>query len=450
MTQLFVSSRLFGAMTIAAGIDAGCFGGRSEHRRVLVVSHDAPIPELTLPPDQRPGYAPLLSRFDHVVSLNELIAPMHPLNWHPRPLEQPMFERLLRREWDLGSEPLELAVEAIQSNPARALAATFHDAAVTVYSDGLATYGATRATPPRSVGSRFKRLLHLDLVPGLDPHLLVEYGAPSEVVPDEAFLRIVDEVGADVAPLLTGPGPFGDNAALIVGQYFAELGILTDEEEDLLHVEMLRGVVARGHSPVLFKPHPHCPPRVFERLAAEAHGLGAELIVIDEPVPAEVWCAAMRPALIVGSFSTALSTAARYFDIPAMTLGTIRLLGRLTPYENSNRIPATIIDATLPRLTSEGGLVPPLIDPAEVKTELPRLLEAVVYCMQPGSRPELRGAAVDFLSDLRPGPVQRRYFRPRRLAELGLPGALPEQSHQKGLRRAKRLLTAHRRMTRSR
>lgn len=440
MTQIFVSSRLFGAMSLAAAIDAGHFGA-SDRRRILLVSHDAEIPELTPPPNERPGYAPLLSRFDEVISLNEVIAPLHPLNWYPRAEEQPMMERLLRRVWGLGDEPVELAVEAIQSSPARALASVFHDSKVTVYSDGLATYGPTRATPPRGVGSRLARLLYLDLVPGLSPNLLAEYGAPAEPVAGEAFLKVVAEVGAEVEPILMRHGEIGGNSALIVGQYYSELGILPPDAEERIHLEMLRGAVARGHTTVLFKPHPHSPPQFFETLKAESARIGARLVIIDDPVPAEVWCGRVRPSLIVGICSTAMMTAARYFGTPAATLGVIRLLRQLTPYENSNRMPATIIDACLPRLCPDGSLVPPAIAPGDVRSELVPLVGAVAYCMRPGARPELRQAAVDYLSGFDdPEEIPRRYFRPR-LYQLQLPGGKPpeDEAGSGGLRRFLRI-----------
>ncbi|REE98384.1 alpha-2,8-polysialyltransferase family protein [Thermomonospora umbrina] len=422
MTQIFVSSRLFGAMSLAAAIDAGHFGP-SGRRRILLISHDAQIPELTPPPNERPGYAPLLSRFDEVISLNELIDPLHPLAWSPAAVDQPMIERLLRRVWNLGDEPIELAVEAIQSNPARSLASIFHDATVTVYSDGLATYGATRATPPTGVGSRLSRLLYLDLMPGLVPHLLAEYDAPAEELSGEAFLKVIEEVTAEVEPILAGHGEFGDNVALIVGQYFSELEILTDEEENRLHLEMLQGVVARGHDTVLFKPHPHSPPRLFELLVDEAKRLDARLVVIDDPVPAETWCARVRPALIVGICSTAMMTAYRYYGVPAATVGTELLLERLTPYQNSNRIPVTIVDAALPHLEPDGTLRAPMIGAEAVSTELTSLVAAVAYCMRAAARPDLRPAAQDYLRDHVGGPMAR-YFKRRRLTMLGLPGGV--------------------------
>ncbi|SEG86047.1 hypothetical protein SAMN04489712_118139 [Thermomonospora echinospora] len=422
MTQIFVSSRLFGAMSLAAAVDAGLFGPPGR-RRILLVSHDAEIPELTPPPNERPGYRPLLSRFDEVISLNEVIAPQHPLSWNPRPEDLPMLERLLRQVWGLGADPVELAVEAIQSSPAKTLAAIFHEATVTVYSDGLATYGATRATPPRGVGSRLSRLVHLDLVPGLTPHLLSEYGAPGQELPGEAFLKVLDEVCAEIDPLISRYGTLGehDNAALIVGQYFSELGILEPDEEDQMHLEMLQGVVARGHSTVLFKPHPHSPPRLFELLTDEAKRLGARLVIIDDPVPAEAWFARARPALVVGICSTAMMTARCYFGIPTVTLGVVRLLRRLQPFENSNRIPASIIDAILPRLMPDGTLQPPMIGPQEVESKLVPLVTSIAYCMQPGRRPDLRRTAVEYLSSFDPDDIPRRYFRPR-LYQLGLPG----------------------------
>ncbi|HEX2315533.1 MAG TPA: alpha-2,8-polysialyltransferase family protein [Thermomonospora sp.] len=448
MTQIFVSSRLYGAMCLAAGIDAGHFGPPGR-RRILLVSHDSPLPELTDPPHRRPGYAPLLSRFDEVILLNEVIAPHHPQSWHPGPSDQPVFERLLRTVWGLGDGPLELVVEAIQSNPARALAAIFQDAAITIYSDGLAAYGATRATPPPGVGSRVTRLLHLDLVPGLTPQLLAEYGARAERLPGEAFLAVLEEVCAEIEPLFTRHGPLGDDTALIVGQYFSELEILTAEEEDRLHLQMLRGVVARGHRTVLFKPHPHSPPRLFRALEAEAGRLGARLVVIDDPVPAEAWFARARPALVVGICSTAMMTAQRLFGIPAATMGVRYLLKQLQPYANSNRIPATIVDAMLPRLTPAGELHDPMVGPGEVATRLVPLVAAVAYCMQPSRRGDLRQAAIEYLSGFDFDSLPRRYFRPQ-LAVLGLPGAGPlpgdpGEEAQTVMHRIKRLLPARQR-----
>ena len=84
MTTVFYASTLFGAMSLAAGIDDGRF---AEGRRVLIVSNNAAIPEVTVPLDRTPGFAALRSRFDAIHSWNELIAPLHPSEWKARIIE---------------------------------------------------------------------------------------------------------------------------------------------------------------------------------------------------------------------------------------------------------------------------------------------------------------------------------------------------------------------------
>lgn len=426
MTQIFAASTLFGAMTLAAAIDAGRFGPPGP-RRILLISNNAAIPELATPADRAPGFDAVAGRFDEVRSWNEVIAPLHPADWQPPSDMLPMLGRMLRELWGLGSGPVELAVESVSFSYARALSAIFYDAPITVYSDGLMSYGPTRMSPAPGVGTRITRQLHLDLVPGLEPRLLSEYGVPIETVPDEPFVKVLQEVGAAVAPLLARYGSLGENAALIVGQYLAELEILTEAEEEEVHLDILRGLAARGHDPIVFKPHPRSAARVRDQMAAEAGQLGVRLVIGDDPVPAETWCTLLRPAVIAGIFSTALVTANRFFGVPAVTMGTIRLFRRLEPYPNSNRIPATIVDATLPRLTVEGELIPPMVGPAEIETKLVPLMNAVAYCMQPGRYPELRAGTIAYLESFDPDQIPRRYFRPR-LFVLDLPGAKTQEA----------------------
>ena len=53
---------------------------------------------------------------------------------------------------------------------------------------------------------------------------------------------------------------------------------------------------------------------------------------------------------MAGCFSTALCTASAFYGIPVARIGTEPLLDRLTPYQNSNRVPVTLVDALLPDL----------------------------------------------------------------------------------------------------
>ncbi|MFB7358093.1 polysialyltransferase family glycosyltransferase [Streptomyces gardneri] len=429
-TQIFCASTLYGAATLAAALDSGCFG-RAD-RRILLVTNNAAVPETTPAVDEAEGFERLRGRFDSVLSWNETISPLHPAGWTPRGQDMPMLQRHLRRIWDLGDDRVELALESLQVTPALAIAQLLPDAPVTVYADGLMSYGPTRNKIDPLIGGRVRRLLHLDLVPGLEPLLLAEFGAAPEAVPAEAFTKIVEELSGPVAGATAGEGP-----ALLLGQYLAALKLLTAAEEEELHLRMVRGAVARGHRRLVFKPHPTAPDAWTRSLVDEAERLGAELTVEDRTVLAEVLYRELRPALVVGCFSTALLTASSFYGLPVARVGTGTLLERLTPFQNSNRIPLTVVDAVVPPL-EEGGADEPA-GPGPDVAELNDLVAAVGFAMQPKIRADLREAAARHLS----GPHAERtrhHFTRRRLTVLDLPGGLPLPRHPQVRRLARQAL----------
>lgn len=431
-TQVFCVSTLYGAATLAAAIDAGLF--RPVGRRLLVVSNNAGSPELSPSVDEMPGFEQLRGRFDDLVSWNETIAPFHPGGWAPRPDDIPIWERHLRLAWHLGDDSVELIVESIQVNPALAIAQIFTGAPVEVYADGLMSYGPTRSKIEPLVGERVRRLLHLDLVPGLKPLLLTEFGVEPELVPTDAFTRVLDELTDDVSA--TGIETPSVPPALLLGQYLSALGILSEREEEDLHIRMVRGAVALGHTQVVFKPHPSAPAVWSRLLEREAEKLGADLTILDSPVLAEVLYRRLKPALVVGCFSTALFTASAFYGLPVARTGTELLLERLAPYQNSNRVPVTIVDALLPPLDDDGKHRP--------DARVAELVAAVGYAMQPQIYPELRPAAEAYLSQ-QLNQYTWRYFKRRRLTALALPGAVPAQ-----LARLPRNATARRMVRRAR
>lgn len=412
MTTVFYASTLFGAMSLAAAIDDGRFGAG---RKVLLASNNAAIPEVATPLDAAPGFAVLRSRFDEVHSWNDLIYPLHPSDWRARVIEVPMLERLLNARLGLGAVD-ELVLESIAVAPARTIAGLVRDCPITVYSDGLMSYGPTRDPLPAEIFRRVTRLLYLDLVPGLTPLLLTEYDVPSATIPEPAFLAVVAEVTATAPDMLAAE-------AMIVGQYLSALEIVTPQEEADLHEAMLRGLAARGHRSVVFKPHPAAGRRHTQLLRAAAAPLGVRLLVAGESVPAEVCFAALRPELVVGCFSTALVTAGRYFGLQVATHGTELILDRLTPYENSNRVPVTIADALFPRMGADGAIDRP------AEPDIQALVSAVGYCMQADAHPGLRPDSIDF---------DPRYFKRRRLEALDL--LSPPEPKPKALSRFRRRL----------
>ncbi|MEV6838949.1 alpha-2,8-polysialyltransferase family protein [Streptomyces sp. NPDC051133] len=416
-TQIFQASTLYGVATLAAALDSGAFGPAD--RRILLVCNNAATPETTTALDEMPGFERLRDRFDDVISYNETIFPFHPGGWAPRVDDMPLWERYLRHEWHLGDDGVELAVESIQVNPSLALAQIFTGAPVTVYADGLMSYGPTRNKIDPLVGTRVDAVLHLDLVPGLEPLLLTEFDVPGEIVPTAAFTKVL----AELAPL-GDELPEIDEPALLLGQYLSALDILTPEQEENLHLRMLKGAVGLGHTKVVFKPHPTAPARFTRSLEQEAEKLGVDLTVLDTPVLAEVLYQRMRPALVVGCFSTALLTASALYGLPVARVGTDLLLEQLTPYENSNRIPVTVVDALLPEL-SDRAAVTGQHRGRDVEA-LGALVRAVGFAMQPKILPRLREETERYLAENHDERTLR-YFKRRRLTSLALPGGVPAQ-----------------------
>ncbi|MFJ3767075.1 polysialyltransferase family glycosyltransferase [Streptomyces sp. NPDC090082] len=431
--QIFQASTLYGAATLAAALDAGQFGPRGSARRLLLLSHNAEIPETALRLETMTGYGRIAARFDGTLDWNETIRPYHPAAWAPRPEEAPLWQRVLRTAWDLGTGPVELIVESIQVNPAKALAGTFPESTVHVYADGLMSYGPTRSDLAQSIACRVRRVLHLDLVPGLRPLLLTEYGVESELVPDAAFRAVLAEIAEDAAddPEIVRAAS-AEPTALLLGQYLAALSLLTAEEEEDLHVRMLRGAAAAGHRSIVFKPHPTAPARYSQALDEEAERRGVRLTVLDGPLLAETFYERCRPELVVGCFSTAMITAAVYYGVPIARVGTEEVLARLTPFENSNRVPLTVVDHLVADL--EGGEEPAL--PGVAPASLTPLVRAVGYCMRHKVHPGLRAEAVAFLAEHHAEPGTAHHFTAERLTELGLPGGGPTPTGTSRLRRS--------------
>ncbi|WP_205761922.1 polysialyltransferase family glycosyltransferase [Arthrobacter mobilis] len=427
MKQLFAVSSLYQCLSLAAAIDAGRLPASGE--RILVLANNALLPELADPFHDSPGFAEAAARFDRVVDLGGLLWPRRPGQFNPRADELGTWEKLLRSHWQLGDGPLRLWVESIQVNPAVALCRIFSTAAVCVHSDGLMSYGPTRNPLPLEIAQRLESLLYVDLVPGLVPQLLREHAPALLPVPAQALAAGMRSL-ARALPAAPGggEGAGGGNdggAALVLGQYLAGLGILTAEEELDLHRGMLAQVAARGLRRCVFKPHPAAGPAAVSSLQAAAAGLGLRLTVLEDGTPAEVVMLRLQPALVLGAFSTALMTAKYLFGLEAAAAGTGMLLERLSPYQNSNRIPVTIIDAVLERGYPAPAGQPVSAGPAGPGAGLQELVEAVSYCMQPETLQQARPAAEQFLARAQ-GTAELRYFKRRRLASLQLPGAGPQ------------------------
>lgn len=430
MKHLVVASTSYQLLCLAAAADDGVFDGGE---RVLVLADGSQLPELTTPLPEVAGYDQLVARFDRVVDLAALIAPRRPAQFSPRGEELTMWEALLRSHWGLGEERITLWLDAIQVNPGLALARIFFDADVNAHADGLMAYGPTRSRLSLAVRQRVGTLLHVDLVPGLRPLMLHETAPALLPLPASRLRAVIDEVGQHVGaedaarveafvaagePPASGDGP---RTALILGQYMTRLGLLTTEEEDELHRDMVTAARDDGATHCVFKPHPAAGPALAEALTAHADALDLPLLVLNSPVQAEFLFATLRPHVVVSAFSTGLATADTVFGLRCRAVGTARLLDRLQPYQNSNRIPLTLVDALyaddVPAPAAAAEDLPP-------RRRLQLLLHAVAFCMQSQNLDDLRHDAVTYLTDAKGNP-EMRFFKKRRILALGLPGFRP-------------------------
>lgn len=422
-TQIFCASTLHGAAVLAAALDAGRFP--PVRRRILLVADLAAEPETGPALDELPGFGVLRDRFDEVRSWNAAITPFHPSGWSPRPGDAPLWERHLRRLWQLGDDDVELTVESVESVPATTLTCIFLGTPVHVYEDGTAGYGPTGGKLDPLLGTRVRRLLHLGLVPGVKPLLLTEFGVADEVIPDDAFRTVVRKVGAaSPAPEVPHRAP-----ALLIGENLARLPGVGPELADDLCLRMLRGVVERGHRQVVLVPYAAASAHGSGPLRAEAERLDVELTVLEPGGPGtavpgtfpfvdtliDTLFEQLRPALVVGCFSAALFTARQLYGLDVATTGTREVLARLTPFEHADRVPLVLAHTLLPDL--EAG-------PARAPRDPDRLVTALGFVAQPRVHAGLRAAAASYLAD---GitPAEQELFPRRRLTALGLPGGLP-------------------------
>ncbi|MFF3027235.1 polysialyltransferase family glycosyltransferase [Microbacterium sp. NPDC057944] len=423
MTQIFALHSAYGLATAVAAIDAGLLDaeadGRGRAERVLVPFTSSRVPETTVGIAADPALRSLRERFDRVEDLDVLLGAAHPSAWKPRESDLPVLERLLRRAWNLDPRGLELFVQSPQVAPARTLMTLFPGARITIIGDGLMTYSPMRVALGHTVSARIERVVHADVVPGVRP-LVGAPHAESVPVPAARFRTVFEETAAGDAAGLDDGTP----TVLVLGQYLSALGLMTAEEEVALQAELIDRAAAWSPERIVFKPHPSAPPLHTDALRARAASLGIAFAEYRGALAAEMLAERLDVLAVVAGFSTALPTVRALFDREIGAAGTGTVLARLTPFENSNRIPATIVDA-LTRPAS--GYADP--------ERLQLLVDAVGYAMQPEIAGHLRPRAEELLRGM--DAVERdRYFSAQRLTELRLPGAPDEGALQRVLRPA--------------
>lgn len=463
MKQLFFASTLNQVITLAAGVDEGAYdtgwipqlaalplgaqysdlrSSDSDRRRndyprvserILVVSNNSYSPETAYPLWSLDEAQPALKRFDRVIDLNATISPKSPSTWNPADTDLPAWERLLRRQWELGDSELELIVESPQVNPAAAIGRIFHTAYQRVHADGLMSFGPTRNQIALTNAQRMTSLHYLPYAE-IDPVLLSEAGIVPVPLAWDSFRAVVAETAEAVASELEADlsQMREPTTALVTGQYLAALNILTEDEEQALHLAMIDEAAKRGAEAVVFKPHPSAPAAAVTPLRKHAEQHGMKFVPYDRPVIAEAVIEYLHPDMVIGCFSTALAVAREAYGIPAIAVGAKDVMEKVVPFENSNRVPLVLCDILMDGRTD---------DLSEQQVErLQGLISAIAYAARPQIVPHLRPAAEEFLTTAQ-HTGDLGYFRRRRLTKLSLPGALPKKKWAPNGRIEKRLPT---------
>ncbi|CAL4861292.1 polysialyltransferase family glycosyltransferase [Microbacterium sp. MM2322] len=406
MTQIFVLNSAYGLMTAVAAMDAGALPA-SPSGRILVAVNAAIIPEAGEGIVDAPHLASLRARFDRVIDLNELLAPERPPHWRVGSSAAPVLQRLLRQAWGIGDSEVELFLQSPQVAPSRVFIDVFAGAPVSIVGDGLMTYSPIRNRWPHTVAGRVVGVVYADTVPGVEPLLFA--GTPRVPVAAAALRTVMEEVAAatddpdiDALDALERP-------ALVLGQYLSALKLISPEEELQMQCDMIDRALEWEPGAIVFKPHPSAAPALIDDLAAHAATRGVAFAVFRGGTPAEVLALRLPFVGAVAGFSTALPTLQALTGLPIAAVGTEVLLQRLTPFENGNRIPVTIIDALTRTDSPYRG------------ERMQHLVDAVGFAMQPVIAAHLRPRAEEFLADA-PVDERDRYFARTRLTSLGLTG----------------------------
>lgn len=435
-TEIFQVSSQFQILALAAAIRSGAVSS-SDAQRVLLVCNNALIPENAEPLLESAVAQYARGLFTSVVDFNDLMYPLKPVDFSPHPAQAALVQKLLRGYLGIArGDRVDLFVESLQSSPASGLAAVFWESRITVHADGLMVFGPSRKALPRSISDRITDLSFPDFVEELRPLLLSELNVSFRPTSASDFRRevalFVNWARSSQASSSQASSSQADSSqdaflslnpsgreryVLVLGQYLSSLGVYSAEQDHELAMDMVRRAQQLDCGTVVFKPHPSASKASSRRLVEEARALGISLVVESSSVPVEVFFEAMPPQAVVSAFSTGLATAHFVYGIPAFSVGTAQILEALTPFQNSNRIPATLCDLLFSQPCDQDVVL---------------VTRAVAYCMQPNLLPLLRPHAEQLIGESDNGepelsPVWRRYIKRRRAESLDLI-ALPQKS----------------------
>lgn len=305
-------------------------------QRVLVIARTGIAPVLATPLDRVPELQAAVSQFSVVMNWNEFVAPDHPAHWDATRGTKRALDARAEIEARYG-QVSGLVLVSLQAPPAKALANIFADVPITVYSDGLMAYGAAGKELALHIGERVTKFVYLDILPAVEPAAFRPYGTASYVPVDvQSYYDWVAAACGLPLPEVAITEP----TAVVVGQYLADLGLITPAEDEQITARMAEVANAAGATRVVVRAHPGSASATtgVDEIGVGALGMEIWLNLIPSGQRSQV--------TVVSVFSTALLTAkALGFDVVAVA--TDRVL-EVLPSGNSNYLPVAICDSTVP------------------------------------------------------------------------------------------------------
>lgn len=357
--------------------------GVEKSDRILIQARTGRTPELEELFVDNDDLAPIVREFGHFYDLNSALDGTHPFTWGTKGLHpsRALLEEALRRALGLlPDEPVRLVVESIQAPPSKTLAAIFRAAPIHLYTDGLMSFGPLRHFVHPHITTRVEMVHYVDLLSGTEPLILrdvpgIEY---QKILIDDYVARLTH-----VSPAAERASwPYPDRVAIVLGQYIADIGLLTLDEDEHLLRRMIEVALECETAAVLVKPHPATDAAMATRVVAEyAAQHDVRLLADRRPVEA-ILSEAPSPGTVVSCFSTGLFTAAALGWSP-IQVGADRMR-KVLRRNNSNLFPVLLTQALLPGVRWSG---PRTVEPATFALADPVrrafFVRMLGYCLEP-------------------------------------------------------------------
>lgn len=197
----------------------------------------------------------------------------------------------------------------------------FFNADISLVFDGMMSFGPLRGDVfSEGLAKRIKHVYYEDLCSGVIPKYLPELSVTPE------------KIEVDYGTISTA----GPKKILIALQSLSYSRIMSTEEEHAFYQKYISGIIRVFKDyEVFILPHPNNSSKIKDILNIR------NVTWLDNSKPGEAYIQALNIGIVASVFSTLMFRASK-MKAKCFSFGTDELLLKLSPYENSNRIPVIL------------------------------------------------------------------------------------------------------------